>query len=71
MEDTGKVLLLQNNNNSPHAYVPLNQPTMAGNPSPSTYMPYQPTIIGMSHYGNAPSYGKNQGPFSQATRAYQ
>lgn len=50
---------IANNNSSAHPYVPLNQPTMVGNPSSSTYMPYQLPIVGTSHYKNAPGYGHN------------
>ena len=61
-----------NNNSSPHAYVPLNQPNMVGNPSsPYAYMPNQPTMAGMPHYENISGYTQPQAPFAQATGGYE
>ena len=59
------------NINSHHAHVPLNQPNMVGIPStPYAYMPNQPPMAGMPHYGNSPGYSQTQAPFSKATGAY-
>ena len=61
-----------NNNSSPHSYVSLNKRNMVGIPStPYVYMPNQPTMASMPHYGNILGYDQPQAPFFQATGAYQ